>query len=429
MKINIDNHPCFNKDAKGTCGRIHLPVAPRCNIQCKYCNRKYDCVNESRPGVTSSVLSPKQALSYLDYIMERNSEIKVVGIAGPGDPMANAEETLETFRLIRAKYPEMILCLSTNGLNIADHIDSLAELEVSHVTVTVNAIDPKIGKKVYAWVRYGKRVYRAEEGVLILINKQLEAIRLLKEKGLIVKVNTIILPGINDLHIPEIAKKMSEMKVDILNCIPIFPSKGSDFEDMKQPACSEIEEVRNKAAEYLPQMRHCSRCRADAVGLLGKKMEDKDFELLKKFEKMEIEDEVIPMKNTPERPYVAVATMEGMLVNQHLGEAMMLSIYEFKNDNINLKEQRITPKPGGGVERWRDLAGTLHDCRTLVVNGIGENPNQVLSDSGLEIVVVEGLIEEVVNGIFKGEDLKHLIKRSKTVCGLSCSGSGGGCAA
>ena len=28
-----------------------------------------------------------------------------------------------------------------------------AELGVSHVTITINAIDPEIGAKVYAWVR------------------------------------------------------------------------------------------------------------------------------------------------------------------------------------------------------------------------------------------------------------------------------------
>ncbi len=51
-------HPCFNEEAKHTSARVHLPVAPKCNIQCNYCNRKFDCVNESRPGVTSSVLAP-----------------------------------------------------------------------------------------------------------------------------------------------------------------------------------------------------------------------------------------------------------------------------------------------------------------------------------------------------------------------------------
>ena len=48
--INHDIHPCFNAKVKGQFGRVHLPVAPKCNILCNYCNRKFDCVNESRPG-------------------------------------------------------------------------------------------------------------------------------------------------------------------------------------------------------------------------------------------------------------------------------------------------------------------------------------------------------------------------------------------
>ncbi|MDV7391825.1 hypothetical protein RZS08_10745, partial [Arthrospira platensis SPKY1] len=86
--INLDNHPCFNRDVCASVGRVHLPVAPACNIQCNYCNRKFDCVNESRPGVTSSVLSPGQALVYVQKIMEMRNDITVVGIAGPGDPFA-----------------------------------------------------------------------------------------------------------------------------------------------------------------------------------------------------------------------------------------------------------------------------------------------------------------------------------------------------
>ncbi|MFQ7453900.1 MAG: hypothetical protein ACLRNQ_23780 [Flavonifractor plautii] len=52
-------HPCFSAQAHFRYGRIHLPVAPRCNIRCGYCDRRYDCANESRPGVTSEVISPK----------------------------------------------------------------------------------------------------------------------------------------------------------------------------------------------------------------------------------------------------------------------------------------------------------------------------------------------------------------------------------
>ena len=93
----IQSHPCFSKEAMHRFGRIHLSVAPKCNIQCNYCIRDFDCVNESRPGVTSQVLSSIEALERVHDVMDRLDNIRTVGIAGPGEPLAN-EETFETFR-------------------------------------------------------------------------------------------------------------------------------------------------------------------------------------------------------------------------------------------------------------------------------------------------------------------------------------------
>jgi nitrogen fixation protein NifB len=150
MNRDLSRHPCFNAEVKRQCGRIHLPVAPHCNVRCSFCNRKYDCLNESRPGVTSSVLSPGQALHYLQKMYERDSRLSVVGIAGPGDAFANAEETLQTLRLVREAFPEMLLCVATNGLNTPAHIAELAEIGGTHLTITVNAVNPEIGAHVYA---------------------------------------------------------------------------------------------------------------------------------------------------------------------------------------------------------------------------------------------------------------------------------------
>ncbi len=60
MKTQTE-HPCFGGD-HNKAGRIHLPVAPGCNIKCGFCERKFDCANESRPGVTSKILTPTQAV-------------------------------------------------------------------------------------------------------------------------------------------------------------------------------------------------------------------------------------------------------------------------------------------------------------------------------------------------------------------------------
>ncbi len=203
MKIGLDitRHPCFNESAKGTCGRVHLPVAPECNIKCNYCNRKYDCVNESRPGVTSSVLTPKQAILYLEQVLERAPYTTVAGIAGPGDAFANPRVTMETLRLIREQFPDLLLCLATNGLNVGPYIEELASLNVSHVTITVNAIDPEIGAKIYSWVRDGKVIYRGIDAARLLLSRQLDAIAALKAAGIVVKVNTIVIQGVNDHHV------------------------------------------------------------------------------------------------------------------------------------------------------------------------------------------------------------------------------------
>src|SRR5271157_1965321 len=109
-KVNIlEQHPCFSESAHHKFGRIHLPVAPACNIQCKYCIRKFDCANESRPGVTSKVLTVDESLERVRTLVDRSGKLSVVGIAGPGDPLAN-EATFDVMRAVHREFPELILC-------------------------------------------------------------------------------------------------------------------------------------------------------------------------------------------------------------------------------------------------------------------------------------------------------------------------------
>lgn len=172
------DHPCFDEAARARTARVHLPVAPRCNVQCNYCNRKFDCVSESRPGVTSVVLSPEQAADYVDTVREQVPHLAVVGIAGPGDPFANSEKTLRTLRLVKQRHPDLLLCVSSNGLELAHHLDEVAELGISHVTVTMSTVDPEVGARIYRWVRDGRQVYRGREGAELLLSRQLSLIHI-----------------------------------------------------------------------------------------------------------------------------------------------------------------------------------------------------------------------------------------------------------
>jgi len=429
-------HPCFDEAAKHTYSRVHLPVAPKCNIQCNFCDRKYDCVNESRPGVTSVILSPGQSLVYLDKVMARVPNVSVVGIAGPGDPMANPVETMETLTLVRNKYPDILLCLATNGLMLPPYVDQLAQLKVSHVTITINAIDPDIGAQIYAWVRDGKKIYRGRDGAELLLSRQLESIKLLKAHGITVKINFILIPEINEAHISEVAKTVSKLGADIFNCMPLIPAAGAVFAHFPRPSDDKVKNARAAAGEYLTQMKHCARCRADAVGLIGHGMDEETLNDLKDCSKL-------PLHPHEDRPFVAAATMEGFLVNQHLGRADDFQIFNQTSSGFELKEIRKAPSAGLGDERWKALAELFHDCRSVLVNAAGMKPVTILKKAGVEVVEMDGLIEQGLEYVYHGTAFpgRRIVKEGcscgqgsqapslngevKSSCGKGCASSGG----
>lgn len=422
--INIDNHPCFNKSACHSFGRVHLAVAPRCNVSCNFCNRKFDCVNESRPGVTSGILTPKQALEYTKRVLGRSDKISVVGIAGPGDPYANPEETMETFSLVREAYPNTILCVATNGIDLLPHVPRLAELKVSHVTITINGVDPQIVSKIYAWARSEKKVYRGEALGEMIVEKQLAALKSLREYGIIPKVNSIIIPGVNDHHIVEIAKVAEANGAEIMNCIPMIPVADTPFESLGEPDAKTVARVRIQSGEHVRQMLHCARCRADAVGHIGEGIAEEFKDLHASAGKDYLDNN---------RRYVAIASMEGALVNQHLGEAGRFLIFEkseTSSSGYQYKEFRRAPEAGGGNERWAELARVLSDCKALVVNAAGDKPKRILIDNALPVVEMEGMIEDALDCVFNDKPIPKRLQREFKGCGsgVTCKGQGMGCA-
>ena len=258
-------HPCFNEKAHFKVGRIHLPVAPKCNIQCNYCTRSINKC-EFRPGVSACIMSPEEALERLDKALKENQNIKVVGIAGPGESLAN-DSTFKTLKLIDEKYPDLLKCLSTNGLLLKEKANELADLGVKTVTVTVNALDEQIAEKIYSWINFDKQIIKGKDAARKLIDKQWEGILEAKRAEMLVKLNSVLIPEINLYEIEKIALKGKDYGADLMNLIPLIPLNM--FKDLRPPTCEEISLAREKAGKHLPQFKLCKQCRADAVGIPG----------------------------------------------------------------------------------------------------------------------------------------------------------------
>ena len=149
-------HPCFNEKMHDKVGRAHVPVAPKCNIFCNFCTRDINN-EEDRPGVAGCIMKPDDAIAHVNDVTA-DGPISVVGVAGPGDSLAN-EETFEFFEKLAKEQPDLIKCMSTNGLLLPKYADRLAELGVNSVTVTINAIDPAIAENIYSFIKYEGKVY------------------------------------------------------------------------------------------------------------------------------------------------------------------------------------------------------------------------------------------------------------------------------
>ncbi len=261
-------HPCYFEEAHKKFARVHLPVAPRCNIQCRFCSRLYDCANETRPGVTSKVLSPEEALERVNRLRTVIPNLSVIGIAGPGEPLAN-KETIETYKKLKERHSDLAFCIATNGLHLSEHVDELAFLGIEYVTVTVNALDDEIGGSIYAWARDDNTTFRDKEAFRLISKKQWDGISRCVSENMVVKVNSVFIPGLNEPELPRIAERAKSAGVFVMNVIPFIPVQGSEFQDRKAPNTLEVKKMREECAKHIRQINHCARCRADAAGLLG----------------------------------------------------------------------------------------------------------------------------------------------------------------
>ena len=415
----VKNHPCYSEEAHHHYARMHVAVAPACNIQCNYCNRKYDCANESRPGVVSEKLTPEQAAKKVLAVASTIPQMTVLGIAGPGDPLANPEKTFKTFELIYNTAPDIKLCLSTNGLMLPDHVDTIAKYNVDHVTITINMVDPEIGAKIYPWIFYKHKRYTGYEAAKILTDRQLQGLEMLTERGILCKVNSVMIPGINDQHLVEVNRAVKSRGAFLHNIMPLIsaPEHGTVFglNGQRGPSAQELKALQDSCEGEMNMMRHCRQCRADAVGLLGEDrsaefttekimaMEVKyDADTRKAYQEKVEEERIAKVaakqeelaelagKSSDIKVLAAVATKGSGLINEHFGHAKEFQVYELSTAGAKfVGHRRVDLYCQGGYgeeDSLETIIRAINDCHAVFVAKIGGCPKGDLIKAGIEPV-------------------------------------------
>ena len=414
----VKNHPCYSEEAHHHYARMHVAVAPACNIQCNYCNRKYDCANESRPGVVSEKLTPEQAAKKVLAVASTIPQMTVLGVAGPGDPLANPAKTFKTFELISQTAPDIKLCLSTNGLSLPDHVDTIAKYNVDHVTITVNMVDPEVGAQIYPWIFWKNKRVTGIEAARILTERQMQGLEMLTERGILCKVNSVMIPGINDKHLVEVNRAVKSRGAFLHNIMPLIsaPEHGTVFglNGQRGPTAQELKALQDSCEGEMNMMRHCRQCRADAVGLLGedrsaeftteKIMEmDVSYDLesrqayqnaveqerLAKVAAKNAELETLAREEASDiKILVAVATKGQGRINEHFGHAKEFQVYELSSKGAKfVGHRRVDLYCQGGYgeeDSLETVIKAINDCAAVFVAKIGHCPKDELTAAGIE---------------------------------------------
>jgi nitrogen fixation protein NifB len=219
---------------------------------------------------------------------------------------------------------------------------------------------------------------------------------------MLVKANIVMVPDVNDAHIPDLVKKVKSIGAYIVNILPLIPVEGTKFSDRRAPTSEERKKLMDLCSIDAKMMRHCKQCRADAIGLLG---EDRSAEFSRlgscnaacgqTVDSM-VEIDLGPKKSDGSR--VAIASSGGSEIDSGFGNATKFVVYAYVNGNseyvrtVDIDTSRQTA--GDDHKRHiEDIADTLDDCSIFVVKEIGPLPSKVLAARRKKVRVEEGKID------------------------------------
>jgi nitrogen fixation protein NifB len=242
---------------------------------------------------------------------------------------------------------------------------------------------------------------------------------MLTERGILCKVNSVMIPGINDRHLVEVNRAVKSRGAFLHNIMPLIsaPEHGTVFglSGQRGPTAQELKALQDSCEGEMNMMRHCRQCRADAVGLLGEDrsaefttekimaMEVKyDLDTRKAYQaKVEEERHAVVAAKHAEleslagemsdiKILVAVATKGSGRINEHFGHAKEFQVYELSTAGAKFVGHRrvdLYCQGGYGEEDGLDtIIRAINDCAAVFVAKIGACPRDTLAQAGIEVV-------------------------------------------
>ena len=176
-----------------------ISLTDRCNYRCRY------CMPEN--GVAwiphERIISYEEVLFLIQWMF--NCGIRKARFTG-GEPFVR-KDIISFLRKVNEAVPDMKIALTTNGSLLAKHADEIRELRLAGINISLDTRD----EIKFAHITRG--------GVL---SDVLEGIDAVKDFGIPIKLNVVLIKGFNDMEIPDMLDYASGKGI-LLRLIEFMP--------------------------------------------------------------------------------------------------------------------------------------------------------------------------------------------------------------
>lgn len=156
--------------------KLRLSLTDKCNLRCHYCMPLDQTFMDEK-----TYLSKEEIYEIIAELVELGlEEIRLTG----GEPLLRKSfpEILQTLSSLKLKK----LALTTNGILLDRHFDELLQYGVHHLNISLDSLRPETFRKI----SHGDHFHRVMRNILKA-----------KELGFVVKLNAVMMKGINDQEI------------------------------------------------------------------------------------------------------------------------------------------------------------------------------------------------------------------------------------
>lgn len=176
----------FNRDID----YLRISLTEACNLRCIYCMPEEEVCFKKDNGLTDEELK---------YLIDIFGDIGLKKIRFTGGEPLLRKSIVELVSKAKEKKIEKI-ALTTNGVLLHKYLDELINAGLNEINISLDSLNEEVFKKI---TRGGNLSY------------VLDSIKKAVNKGIKVKVNTVIVKGINDNEFLDLCKLSIDNKLDI----------------------------------------------------------------------------------------------------------------------------------------------------------------------------------------------------------------------